>query len=150
QMLPDLSLEYFQGSNKGLGTSLYGVQLGLKVPLLFFGGASKIKAAKIQRELTQMENREITITARQRYDSLELQRRQQAQELAYYEQEGELLSQEILKAAEGNFRNGEIDFFQYIQSLENAFEIQQIHLELLQQYNETVIAINHLTLTLIP
>src|SRR5690606_1336852 len=42
QLLPDLNLEYFQGTNKGLGTSLYGVQLGLRVPLLFFGGSSRL------------------------------------------------------------------------------------------------------------
>jgi hypothetical protein len=43
-------------------------------------------------------------------------------------------------------KNGEIDFFQYIQSLENAYEIKLSYLDNLNLYNQTVININYLTL----
>lgn len=66
--------------------------------------------------------------------------------LSYYEEEGNELAQEILKTAEGSFRNGEIDFYQYIQSLESAYDIKLEHLDKLQEYNQTIIAINYLTL----
>lgn len=148
KLLPDINLEYFQGINKGLGTSLYGVQLGLRIPILFFGNSSRLKSSKIQTQITTMENRDITITAHQKYRALMVQLEQQSKELAYYEKEGSELSEQILKAAIGNFSNGEIDFFQYIQSLENAYEIQLNYLDVLNQYNQTVIAINYLTITL--
>ncbi len=148
RLLPDINLEYFQGTNKGLGTSLYGVQLGLRIPILFFGNSSRLKSSKIQTQITTMENRDITITAHQKYRALMVQLEQQSKELAYYEEEGSELSEQILKAATGNFSNGEIDFFQYIQSLENAYEIELNYLDVLDQYNQTVIAINYLTITL--
>ncbi|MEC3964154.1 CusA/CzcA family heavy metal efflux RND transporter [Flagellimonas halotolerans] len=148
RLLPDLNLEYFQGTNKGLGTSLYGIQLGVRIPLFFFGHSSKVKSSKIQTKITEMENTEITIAMNQRYKTLLGQLEQQAKELSYYEDEGGHLSDQILKAASGNFQNGEIDFFQYIQSLENAYEIQLDYLDVLNQYNQTVIAINYLTITL--
>lgn len=148
KLLPDINLEYFQGTNKGLGTSLYGVQLGLRIPILFFGNSSRLKSSKIQTQITTMENRDITITAHQKHRALMVQLEQQSNELAYYEEEGSELSEQILKAATGNFSNGEIDFFQYIQSLENAYEIQLNYLDVLDQYNQTVIAINYLTITL--
>lgn len=66
--------------------------------------------------------------------------------LKYYEEEGKTLSEEILKTANGSFKNGEIDFFQYIQSLENVYEIELQYLDNLNKYNQTVIAINYLTL----
>ena len=66
--------------------------------------------------------------------------------LQYYETEGKSLSEEILKTANISFKNGEIDFFQYIQSLENAYEIELQHLENLNNYNQAVIAINYLIL----
>ena len=94
-----------------------------------------------------MENRDLTIATQTKYENLMSALKQRAKELDYYEQEGDLLSKEITKAALGNFQNGEIDFFQYIQSLENAFEIQINHLDVLNQYNQTVIAINYLTIT---
>ncbi|WP_108423924.1 CusA/CzcA family heavy metal efflux RND transporter [Flagellimonas amoyensis] len=148
RLLPDLNLEYFQGTNKGLGTSLYGIQLGVRIPIFFFGHSSKVKSSKIQTKITEMENTEITVAMNQRYKTLLGQLEQQAQELSYYEDEGGQLSDQILKAASGNFQNGEIDFFQYIQSLENAYDIQLNYLDVLHQYNQTVIAINYLTITL--
>lgn len=66
--------------------------------------------------------------------------------LAYYDVEGSLLSQEILKTATGSFKNGEIDFYQYILSLENAYQIQLEYLDNLNRYNQTAIKINYLTL----
>ncbi|NVN16862.1 CusA/CzcA family heavy metal efflux RND transporter [Muricauda sp. HICW] len=148
RLLPDLNLEYFQGTNSTLGTSLYGIQLGVRIPIFFFGHSSKVKSSKIQTKITEMENTEITVAINQRYKTLMGQLEQQAKELSYYEDEGGLLSDQILKAASGNFQNGEIDFFQYIQSLENAYDIQLNYLDVLNQYNQTVIAINYLTITL--
>ena len=52
----------------------------------------------------------------------------------------------IIKTAEQSFKHGEIDFFQYIQSIETATEIQLTYLDNLNKYNQTVIAINYLTL----
>ncbi|MHA7829787.1 MAG: CusA/CzcA family heavy metal efflux RND transporter [Flagellimonas sp.] len=148
RLLPDLNLEYFQGTNSGLGTSLYGIQLGVRIPIFFFGHSSKVKSSKIQTQITAMENTEITVAMNQRYKTLMAQLEQQTKELSYYEDEGGQLSDQILKAASGNFQNGEIDFFQYIQSLENAYDIQLNYLDVLNQYNQTVIAINYLTITL--
>ena len=65
--------------------------------------------------------------------------------MAYYEEEGGALADEILKAAENSFRSGEIDYFQYIQSLENSYEIRISYLDQLELYNETVLNINYIT-----
>ena len=148
RLFPDISLEYFQGTNNGLGTSLYGVQLGLRIPIFFFGHSSRVKSSKIDTKITSLENRHLTIATQTKYENLMNTLKQRAKELNYYEEEGNLLSKEITKAAQGNFQNGEIDFFQYIQSLENAFQIELNHLDALNQYNQTVIAINYLTITL--
>src|SRR5690606_11945556 len=103
RLLPDLNLEYFQGTNKGLGTSLYGVQLGLRVPLLFFGGSNRLKASKIQTQITELENRDMALSVNREYRALKALLEQQAGELAYYEREGSALSKEILKTASGNY-----------------------------------------------
>ena len=64
--------------------------------------------------------------------------------LAYYETDGKSLSEEILKTAFLSYQNGEIDFFQYIQSIENGYEIRLSYLNSLNAYNQTIIAINYL------
>ncbi|MEN8900041.1 MAG: CusA/CzcA family heavy metal efflux RND transporter [Nonlabens sp.] len=146
QLLPDISLNYFQGTNSGVSGSLYGVQVGLKVPLLFSGQSARIKAAGIAQEAVTEEYNEYEVQLNAKFKALTIERNQINKALSYYEEEGAALSDEILKTANGSFRNGEIDFYQYIQSLEGAYEIKLDYLKQLHQYNNTVIAINYLTL----
>lgn len=144
-LLPDLSLSYFQGSNSDLNQNLYGYYLGLKIPLLFFGQSSKIKASSIAREIAVEESKEYEVQLNIEYMALNAQLIKQEKALKYYEDEGTDLSDEILKTATLSFKNGEINYFQYILSLENAYEIKLDYLNSLNEYNQTVIAINYLT-----
>ena len=146
QLLPDLSLNYFQGTNSGLNGNLYGYQLGVKIPILFGGQSARIKAAIIAEDIAITESSEYEIQLNAKYNELTERLTQLQEALDYYENEGTSLSQEILKTANSSFRNGEINFYQYIQSLESAYEISLNQLEKLHMYNQTVIAINYLTL----
>ncbi|MDO6808621.1 CusA/CzcA family heavy metal efflux RND transporter [Zobellia galactanivorans] len=146
RLLPDISLNYFQGTNSGLNSNLYGYQLGVKIPLLFGGQASKIKAAGIAEAIASEEFNEYEIQLTAKYRALKDQMDQLSQALTYYEEEGSALSDEILKTANGSFKNGEVDFYQYIQSLESAYEVKLDYLDKLEEYNGIVIAINYLTL----
>ena len=148
ELLPDMSFEYFQGTNDGLGTSLYGFQVGVKIPLLFFGDRAKIKGARIASERISYENKQLENVLERRQNALLSSLEQLNKELQYYEDEGSILSDQILKVAGGSFANGEINFFQYLQSLENAYTIKLEHLDALNAYNQAVIALNYLTINL--
>jgi len=146
KLLPDISLNYFQGTNSGLNGNLSGYQIGLKIPLLFGGQSALIKAAKLAENSAIAEVSEYQIQLNAKLNALKLELTQLQEALDYYENEGETLSEEILKTATGSFRNGEIDFYQYIQSLESAYDIKLSYLDKLNEYNKTSIAINYLTL----
>jgi len=145
-LLPDISLSYSLGSNSGLSQNLYAYQVGLKIPLLFSGNASRIKASKIAADVSQQQAEDYKIHLNSRKAQLLNELSKYGEALQYYENEGKTLSEEILKAANSGFKNGEIDFFQYIQSLENAYEIELQYLENLNNYNQAVIALNYLIL----
>jgi len=145
-LLPDLSVEYFQGSNSTINNNIKGYQLGLKIPLLFGGTSSKIKASKIAKEIIAEQKDNYKTAFNAAHNSLLAQLEQYASAVNYYETQGKLLASEILKTATRSFKHGEIDFFQYIQSIENAKEIELTYLENLNNYNQTIIAINYLIL----
>ena len=146
QLLPDISLNYFQGSTPSLNDNLYGYQVGLKIPLFFSGNASKIKASQIAKEVGVEEAKDYKIRLNAIHHQLMSELKKHEETVLYYEKEGKNLSMEILKTASLSYQNGEIDFFQYIQSLENAYEITLSYLDSLNKYNQTVITINYLTL----
>ena len=145
-LLPDISLEYFQGSNSGLNTTIKGYQLGLKIPLLFSGNTSKIKASKIAQDVVieQQQDYKVKLDAERKVLLAKLQQYNEA--ISYYETQGKTLSEEIIKTAVRTFKEGEIDFFQYIQSIETAKDIELSYLDNLNKYNQTIIAINYLIL----
>ena len=142
--LPDINLEYFQGKNNGLSQSLYGFQVGLAVPILFSGNVSKTKVAQLELQSweQQKQNEEIKIEKYINQKKNELAKHQEA--INYYNLYGKKLSDEIIKAGNNSYKHGEIDFFQYIQSLENATTIQVDYLDTILQFNQTQLDLYYL------
>ena len=143
---PDLNLEYFQGTNDGLNKNFIGYQLGLKIPLLFAGNSSKIKASKIAQDIVEQQQQDYRSKWSAEQEALLAKLQQYKEAVDYYETQGKNLSEEIIKTAERTLKEGEIDFFQYIQSIEISKEIELTYLNNLNSYNQTVIAINYLIL----
>ena len=145
-LFPGLTLEYFQGNNGRSEQALTGYLVGLKIPVLFNGQASRIRAARLSADAftDQQQDYQRRLTAK--IKRLQEERKQQERALMYYEEEGLILSRTIIRTAESSFKNGEINFFQYIQSLENGYEISIDYLDQLERYNEIILQINYLTL----
>ncbi|MGE5945022.1 MAG: CusA/CzcA family heavy metal efflux RND transporter, partial [Flavobacteriales bacterium] len=143
-LLPDINVEYFQGTNNALNSNVNGYQLGVKIPLLFSGNVSKIKASNITKVITETDKQDYKVKLKTAYESLLALLQQYNEAINYYETEGKNLSDEIIKTAERTFKEGEIDFFQYIQSIETANDIELNYLDSVNAYNQTIIKINYL------
>ena len=142
--LPDLHLDFFRGSNKGLSQSLNGFQIGIAVPILYTATVSKSKVAQLEL-LSWEQQKENEIQKMEQYFNKkrnELDKFQEA--LNYYKQYGKKLSDEIIKVGTLSYKQGEIDFFQYIQSLENATVIQVDYLDNVLQFNKTQLDLQYL------
>ncbi|QZK90412.1 CusA/CzcA family heavy metal efflux RND transporter [Flavobacterium sp. CHNK8] len=142
--LPDINLDYFQGRNNGLSQSLYGFQVGLAVPILFSGQVAKSKVAQLELQSweLQKQNEEVKIEKYINQKKNELAKHQEA--INYYNTYGKKLSDEIIKVGNNSYKHGEIDFFQYIQSLENATTIQVDYLDTILQFNQTQLDLQYL------
>ncbi|MEX2350574.1 MAG: CusA/CzcA family heavy metal efflux RND transporter [Flavobacteriaceae bacterium] len=139
KLLPGIILEYFQGSNAGINRQLIGYQVGLQIPLWFTADKARIQAGKIQESIASEESRQNSFELKTRQQQFEDEVKKYAEMLDYFETEGLDLAKAIENAAGKSYQNGEIDFFQYIQSLENAMEIQLNYLETLYSYNREVL-----------
>ena len=144
--LPDLTAEYFQGTNSGLNENLVGYQIGIKIPLIFGGQRAKIKAAKLDYDVFSEEMKDYEVQLQAKYKGLIKQLQKYQEAIDYYNSQGELLSREIVKTASRTYKEGEIDFFQYIQSIETSMQIRLDYLDNLNRYNQTVIELNFIIL----
>jgi len=118
--------------------------VGVAIPLWFGVQKSKIAAAKTGESILESESDNYKIQLIARYEALLSELRQYEQGLTYYESTGKKLSQETLFHANKAYQNGEIDFLQYGQLLENAKTIESNYLQSLFQYNMTVLEVNYL------
>ncbi|MBB1194369.1 CusA/CzcA family heavy metal efflux RND transporter [Flavobacterium sp. SOK18b] len=142
--LPDINVDYFQGKNNGLSQSLYGFQIGVAIPILFSGQVAKSKVAQLELQSweQQKQNEAIKIEKYITQKKNELAKHQEA--INYYNSYGKKLSDEIIKVGNNSYKHGEIDFFQYIQSLENATTIQVDYLDTILQFNQTQLDLQYL------
>ena len=70
QLLPGISASYFQRSNSSIDQNFDGYQVGLNIPLLFFGERSKIKSAKIAMEAQEAAYDDAKIALEQEQNQL--------------------------------------------------------------------------------
>lgn len=143
--LPDIDMEYFQGTNNASDAQTFsGFQIGLGIPLFFGAQKSKVKASELDRqrmELVYQDYQQLLMTRSNQY-LLELQKFEQA--INNYSRVGGELAGSLIVAANRSFQSGDIDFYQYLQTVERAVQIKVDYLQNLWQYNDKALSINYL------
>jgi cobalt-zinc-cadmium resistance protein CzcA len=141
---PDLSIEYFQGKNSGLSQSLYGIQVGVAIPLFFNGNINKQKVARLEMESWEQQKESETEKINRYIEQKQSELLKYQEAIGYYNETGKHLASEIIKVADMSYKHGEIDFFQYIQSLDNATQIEIEFLNNVLLYNNAKIDLQYL------
>jgi cobalt-zinc-cadmium resistance protein CzcA len=146
-LLPDLTVSYFNGTNRYEGARHYqGFEVGVGIPIFFSEQRARIRAKGYQIEATDHMQQHYIRMYRQRLEELMTNLQQYGEEIAFYVENGRALASELSRSAQISYREGEIDFFKFVMSLDEAAQIELNHLEALYLYNETVLDINYLTL----
>ncbi len=147
QLLPDFSLGYMYGQNSVYTGNNNIFNIGLQIPIFGKSRKMKLKASKIEQEILQVKKENYTTQLQIKQKQLLVELAKQKELVDYYQKEGLELSKTILKTANSSFKNGEIDFFQYLQSIQQVVEIKLNYIQSLNQYNQLVININYLNNT---
>jgi len=146
-LLPDLTVSYFNGSNRYAGSRNYqGFEVGLGLPLFFGEQRAKIRAAEFSREAELNLQTNFLKVYEGRKAELFSELNKYLEAIQSYENTGKELASEILRSSRRSFETGEIDFFRLAQSLETAIDIENNYLDKLLKYNQIVLEINNLTI----
>jgi cobalt-zinc-cadmium resistance protein CzcA len=159
RLLPDLTVGYFNQSLNGpaqdldgnpitftSGDRFTGFQVGIAIPI--FGAksqASAIKAAEFKKQESEARLQAVTNELQGRLSSLIQQFQKFQISLDYYEQNALPQAELILKQAQKGFENGEIGYVEYIQGLNRALTVRFNYLDILNQYNQTIIQIEFIS-----
>ncbi|MBE0649152.1 MAG: CusA/CzcA family heavy metal efflux RND transporter [Bacteroidales bacterium] len=143
QLAPSFSIGWFTQSLDDI-EPFTGWTYGISLPIWFWVPMGKIKSAKIRRDIAsnEIENGMHHLESRWYRYRKELEKAEYT--LTYFDEKGLSLSLSMISSAEKSYRAGEINLFQYIFTLNEAFALQLEYLDALNSYNQTVIRINNL------
>ncbi len=144
RLFPGLVLGY---QNQGAPDSriLPRFTFGITIPLAFWTVSSRIKAANLQ---VQMAHSQLAVV--QRNQSSEYHRvltdyQKFGESLTYYETAALQQARTIISAATRSYNAGESSYFVYLQSLNQAFEINRTYLDTVRGYNQSIIELHYLS-----
>jgi len=145
KLLPDITLSYYNGTNRFEESKNYpGYQIGISVPIFYWGQKSKINAGKIAVSISKIEEENYLLNLKMKREELMSEMRKLRESLDYFVTTGKKLSDEIVQSAKEAYKSQEIDLFQYVQSIENAITIEIEYLDWLAKYNNVVLELNYL------
>lgn len=129
-LLPDLNVDLFRGTNPEAGAKVYpGFQAGIGIPLFFGSQTAKVKAGRFQQEQIELESEAFKQKLETNYSKIQTSLDQNQQVIQYFEAEGLSLSTQLREQAIRSFKEGEIDFLQYVQLIENSRNITLQYLQ---------------------
>lgn len=146
RLFPDFSLNYFNGTNSYSGSKNYqGFQVGMLVPLFFGEQKAKIKANKISVTMNESFKSQELILIKARLAELKNELSKCNEAIEFYHNIGKKLSDEILRSSQRSYEIGEIEYFQFVLSIENAMSLTLDYYENVSNYNKAALEINYLT-----
>ena len=154
EILPDFSVGYFNQSMIGslskegtiatLNDRFTGVQFGISIPLFFGSYNAKIKTARIEEDIAEVNaNYYETILLGQFREQLQTVIHH-LKHLNYYKAIGIPQSDLIIDQAQKSYEYGEISYADYFVSLKQGIEIKEKYNAVINEYNKAVINLQYL------
>lgn len=139
---------YHQERTKFDGGNFMGFEVGVGIPLFYGASKAKVKAAKKNREIVELEMKEEQQQREKEYLVALSKCNSTFARLNYYQQEGDKKAEELAQLGLLEYQNGEITYIEYINALQESLDMRMKHLEAINEYNQSVIALKTITHTL--
>lgn len=158
KLLPDITLGYFNQSLNGPNQDLTGnpviftpadrftgFQVGVSIPIFGAAGqASVIKAESLKKQESEMLFTATKNELQGLLNSLLQQFEKDKSNLTYYKENALPQADLILTQAQKGFDAGAIGYVEYTQGLTQALSIKLNYLQIINEYNQTIIQIEFL------
>lgn len=154
KLLPDLYFGYNNISFLGVGaddvfygsrtTRFQSLQMGVGIPIFYRANQSNIKMAKIGLKKSENQFQLLSSAIQNQYKKAELGLIAQQNALNYFENTALKNTKLIIETAENQFKNGEINYLQWVMLINSAISIQNQYIESLKKFNEYSIELQYL------
>ncbi|HSD14447.1 MAG TPA: CusA/CzcA family heavy metal efflux RND transporter [Flavobacterium sp.] len=155
KLLPSVVLGYYNASFNGVGPDgvnytsgnrFNAVQAGVSVPFLTFGQRARVKTAKIAEQIAEQEFQTTHMALQTERSKLLSLYQSNLEIVKYYQATGLKNTEIILKTAQLQFADGEINYLDFVVLVNQALTIQNNYVDAVWALNESIVKINYLNL----
>jgi cobalt-zinc-cadmium resistance protein CzcA len=144
KLWPAFNAGYFRQEIDGM-PGMDGWSVGLKIPLWFNPNIGEIRAAVLQSEMAQNSFRQETFNFQKAIDGALAELAVLDKALAAHQQFSLPNAQLIIENADLLYKNGEIEYLEYIRSMNEAIALRLQYLNTLNDYNQKAIQLFYFT-----
>jgi cobalt-zinc-cadmium resistance protein CzcA len=155
-ILPDFSVGYFNISMIGNyningvdtyldgGYRFQGVQATVSIPIFIKDDLAITKAKQIEKQIAETQVNNYQIYLKSQFERVVQDYYKYKSLLDYYENIALIQSDLMIDNATKSYNNGNINYLEYIQVMNNSINIKNNYLNLVNNYNQSIIAIEYL------
>lgn len=133
---PDIKLGYFNqeiNNEKGFDGLIFGISL----PLWFLPQKKEIQEAKIQTRIDKNRLKLQMNKQDKEIKNLAHELNTNHKQIIYYREKALKQADMLLNTAKNRYDSEDIEYYEYMQSLKNAYEIKLDYLRIVKRYNKT-------------
>lgn len=123
------------------GGNFMGFEVGVGIPLFYGANKAKVKAAKKDREIAELEMKQEQQALQREYLAILSKCNSTFARLTYYQEEGVEKDKQLEKLSRMEYENGEISYVEYIDALEDCIDFHMKKAAAINDYNQSVIAL---------
>ncbi len=154
KLMPEFTLGYTNMSIRGIGADdkfydaskrFHTAQLGIAIPLFTAAQKARIRSSMIQARIAGEEMDYLEKKLRQDWNEAVQDYQVASAQLQYFQDSGIREAKQIEFTATRQLQQGEINFLDWVQLINQSIHLQQTYFDAVQQYNDAAIAIQFLT-----
>jgi outer membrane protein TolC len=123
------------------GGNFMGFEVGVGIPLFYGATKAKVKAARKDREIAQLEMQAEQQQREKEYQNLMNRLNAAHNRLEYYAKDGTVKANEMMRLGTLEYEQGEISYVEYTNVLRESIDIQLKEAAAINEYNKAVIAL---------
>ena len=124
--------------------NFFGFEVGVGVPLFYGATKAKVKAAKRDREIAELEMKQEQQAKQREYQAALSKCNSTFVRMKYYQEEGAEKDKELERLSGLEYENGEISYIEYMEALKNCTDFHMKKAAAINDYNQSVIALEKL------
>lgn len=132
---------YNEHRSKYAGGNFMGFEVGIGVPIFFGATKAKVKAAKKEREIAELELRKNETLRKNEFQTAMNRMNTAYGKMNFYIGDGMNNAAEMERLGSLEYENGEISYVEYVDVLQNCIDTNMKRAAAINDYNQAVIAV---------